>query len=388
MLKALEKAFTVAMLFYTTGATLPYITARFNGYGWLTPSSIELGVQSVFYAAALCLIAIRWRSVFQGACNAKWIIALLVFAFLSSGWSQDPAITLRRASALCVTTAFGVYFATQFDVPKQLQLLAWACALVVCASFLFALFLPRFGIDRTLHYGDWQGAFNQKNMLARAMVLATLVFVFVRFRAGFLLRWMGIAASFSLLVLSRSITGVIVFAIILASLPLYRLFRTRLSFAIPVLVAALAAACTAIGLGYSTLPAISKRLWLGYGFNAFWQGMKGESGYVLVAVGWAPKYAHNGFLDLVLDLGVLGLLVFAIGYLTFWRQAIVFVTRAPSRVAIWLCTYLAFILFYNLTEGPVLSQNNISWVLYVSTAVSLALYRPAKPVAVEESIPS
>ena len=57
-------------------------------------------------------------------------------------------------------------------------------------------------------------------------------------------------------------------------------------------------------------------------------------------------------------------------------------------MAIWLCTYLAFILFYNLTEGPVLSQNNISWVLYVSTAVSLALYRPAKPVAVEESIPS
>ena len=228
MLKALEKAFTVAMLFYTTGATLPYLTARFNGYGWLRPSSIELGIQSVFYAAAFCLIAIRWRSVFQGACNAKWIIALLLLSFLSTGWSEDPAITLRRACALCVTTAFGVYFATQFDVPKQLQLLAWACALVVCASFLFALFLPRFGIDSTLHYGDWQGAFNQKNMLARAMVLATLVFLFVRFRAGFLLRWMGIAASFSLLVLSRSITGVLVFAIILASLPLYRLFRTTI----------------------------------------------------------------------------------------------------------------------------------------------------------------
>ena len=223
---------------------------------------------------------------------------------------------------------------------------------------------------------------------------------------------MGIAASFSLLVLSRSITGVLVFAFILASLPLYQLFRRRLSFAIPMLVLMLAAAGTVIGLVYSILPtilqffhrdegltgrlnlwnavllAISKRLWLGYGFDAFWQGMKGESGYVLIAVGWAPKYAHNGFLDLVLDLGLLGLLVFAIGYLSFWRQAIIFVARAPSRVAIWLCTYLAFILFYNLTEGPVLSQNNISWVLYVSTAVSLALYLPAKPVAEEESIPS
>ena len=71
-----------------------------------------------------------------------------------------------------------------------------------------------------------------------------------------------------------------------------------------------------LNLWNAVLLAISKRLWLGYGFNAFWQGMKGESGYVLTAVGWAPKYAHNGFLDLVLDLGLLGLLVFAIGYLS------------------------------------------------------------------------
>ncbi len=412
MFKVLEKTFTVAMLFYTTGATLPYITARLNGQAGLGPSSIELIIQSVFYAGMFCFIAIRWRSVLNGACNAKWILALLMVAFISTTWSDDPAITLRRAIALCATTAFGVYFATQFDVDQQLQLLAWTCALVIIASFVFSIFLPRFGVDHVVHYGDWQGAFNQKNMLARAMVLATLVFLFVRFPSGLVFRWMGIAASITLLLLSRSVTGVIVFAIILASLPAYRLFRTGLSFAFPLSAVVLTVSAAIVAIVYSNLPPllalihrdegltgrldlwnavmleISKRLWLGYGFDAFWQGMKGQSAIIFATVGWMPRYAHNGFLDLVLDLGLLGLIIFAIGYLIFWWRALVFMTIAPGRIALWLCTYLAFVLFYNLTEGPVLSQNNISWVLYVSTAVSLVLYLPSKAGATEESVVS
>jgi O-antigen ligase len=132
---------------------------------------------------------------------------------------------------------------------------------------------------------------------------------------------------------------------------------------------------------------ILKKPWLGYGFDAFWQGMQGESANVLLAVGWAPGYAHNGFLDLVLDLGLIGLAVFATGYLTLWRRAITFVTRNSGPSAVWPCMYLAFMLFYNLTEGPVVSQNNITWVLYVATAVSLVLYLPTRPTA-EDEVPS
>ena len=78
--------------------------------------------------------AVRWRTVLQSAWNAKWILALLLVAFASAAWSQDPTITVRRAAVLCATTLFGVYFATRFDVPDQLRLLAWTCGLVVCLS--------------------------------------------------------------------------------------------------------------------------------------------------------------------------------------------------------------------------------------------------------------
>jgi exopolysaccharide production protein ExoQ len=408
MSKILEKTFTVAMLFYTTGAFLPFLTARLSEYSGLGPNAVVFAIQGMFYAVVFCLIAVRWRSVYQGAWNAKWILALLMIAFASTAWSQDPMFTLRRAAVLCATTAFGIYFATRFDVTDQLRLLAWTCGLVVCASFLCAIFLPQYGIDHTVHYGDWQGAFYQKNMLARAMVLATLVFLFVRFRSGNTLRWIGIAGSLTLLVLSQSITGIIVFAIILASWPLYRLFRTKFTFAVPVTAVVFTVLAAVAAFVYTALPtllemlnrnegltgridlwnavwlSISRKPWLGYGFDAFWQGMQGESANVLLAVGWTPAYAHNGFLDLVLDLGFIGLAVFAFGYLTLWRRAFTFVTRDAGPTAAWLCMYLAFMLFYNITEGPVVSQNNITWVLYVATAVSLVLYLPVKRVAEEE----
>jgi exopolysaccharide production protein ExoQ len=410
MSRILEKAFTVAMLFYTTFAFLPFLTHRLSGFSGLGPNGVAFTIQGAFYAVASCLIAARWRSVLQGAWHAKWILALLVVAVASTAWSQDPAFTLRRAAVLGATTAFGIYFATRFDVPEQLRLLAWTCGLVICASFLCALFLPQYGIDHTVHYGDWQGAFSQKNMLARAMVLATLVFLFVRFRSGNTLRWIGIAGSLTLLVLSRSVTGIILFAVILASLPLYRLLRTKFTFAVPVaaVIFTVLAACTA--LAYEALPtvlafmnrdegltgridlwnavwvSISKRPWLGYGFDAFWQEMRGESAFVLQTVGWVPSHAHNGFLALLLDMGILGLAVFAVGYFLLWQRALQVVKRFGGNIPIWLCTYLLFTLIYNLTESAIMVQNSIFWVLYTSTAVNLYLDLSPKP-ATELLIP-
>jgi exopolysaccharide production protein ExoQ len=408
MFKFLEKPFVVAMLFYTTGALLQILTPRLSGYSGLGPNAVAFAIQGVVYACVFCFIGTRWRRVLQSAWKVKWILALLLIASASIGWSQDSTLTLRRVVVLFATTAFGVYFATRFDVSDQLRLLAWTCGLVVCASFLCGFLLPQYGIDQGLHYGDWQGAFHQKNMLARAMVLAILVFLFARFRSGNALRWVGLGGALTLLVLSRSVTGLFVLAAILALWPLYRVFRTRFTVAAPTIIVTVMAAVTVSALAYVELPtllemlnrnegltgrvdlwnavwlSISKQPLLGYGFDAFWQGIEGESANIVLAIGWVPAYAHNGFLDLVLGMGMTGLAVFAFGYFTLCRRAFHFLTNTQGPDAVWLCAYLAFMALYNITEGPVISQNNITWVLYVATAVSLAITWPAGEKQEEE----
>jgi len=272
---------------------------------------------------------------------------------------------------------------------------------VIVSSFAIAIVLPRYGVDHFLHPGDWQGAFTQKNMLARIMVLTVLVFYFARPSVGRLARWTGMAAAFALLVLSRSVTGAIVFTLICAMMPLYRLVRSKITFAVPVLIGiGVAAVGSAVivasslteilqlvnrsprltgrtDLWAAVLTSIMKHPLLGYGFKGFWQGMQGESGSLLQTIGWPALHSHNGFLDLALDLGILGVLTFAIGYVGFLRRAINIIGTVRGSVPIWLCTYLAFMFFYNLSESSILVENNICWVLYTATAVSLCTYLPA-----------
>jgi O-antigen ligase len=80
----------------------------------------------------------------------------------------------------------------------------------------------------------------------------------------------------------------------------------------------------------------------------------------------------------MVQLGVLGLVTYAAGYLILWRRALAVLSRTSGPAPLWLCTYLVLMLFYNITEGYILVQNSIYWVLYISTAVSLYRYIPAK----------
>src|SRR5207302_9875896 len=50
--------------------------------------------------------------------------------------------------------------------------------------------------------------------------------------------------------------------------------------------------------------------WIGHGFNAFWLGDEGSSGEVRKLAGWDVPSAHNGYLEIWLDLGICGLAAF------------------------------------------------------------------------------
>jgi len=402
MLKQIEKIFTVAMLFYCTKAILPFIAGETGDFAPAEGNLLAFTVQTAFYLLAFCFIAVHWRTVLRGAWNAKWILLLVLIAVASTVWSQHPLFTLRRSAVMLATTAFGIYFGSRFTVPQQLRLLGWTCALILFTSFFMALFLPQYGVDHLWSPGAWQGIFPQKNYLGKAMVFSVLVFYFARPPAGWWVRWVGIAGALCLLALSKAATGTVVFAAMVLTLPLYRLVRSKLTVVIPVIIVI---GVAAIGLGFlfymiwpsllgvlhrdptltgrtelwhAVLSSIMKRPWLGYGFNAFWMA-EGESSTVLQQVNWFAKGAHNGLLDVTLDVGILGLSILLAGYVVLWHRALRLVRKTTGVVPIWFCAYLAFMFFYNLTQGALFDQNNIFWILYTSTAVCVSLYIPPRP---------
>jgi O-antigen ligase len=396
MLRHVERWFVLLMLLYLSSGILGFIWPDSDA-GLQRPenNAALFAFQTGFCLLAFCFILLRWNKFVNGLAAARWVLALGLVAVASTLWSQDPAITQRRSLVLLGTTAFGIYLGTSFSMEEQLKLLRQGFAWIIGLSIWFALLLPEWGIDHDYHSGDWQGIFGQKNLLGKAMVVAILVFLSSKGLSQRWLRWPGIGLGLLLIAMSGSRTAGLVLAGLLLLVPTYRLFRVKLSASVPLAIGLVAAAggvstimLANAGMMFSLLgrdstltgrtgvwqavwEAISKHMLLGYGFSGFWAGLRGESANVILTLGWAARHAHNGFLDLWLELGLLGLGLFAISYFAAFRHAVrMFVNRQAG--AAWPMNYLAFMLLYHLTEGPILKQNSLYWALYVAIAVSVA----------------
>ena len=141
-------------------------------------------------------------------------------------------------------------------------------------------------------------------------------------------------------------------------------------------------------LWHECLVSIMKRPLLGYGFDAFWHGMVGESARVILASHWLVPAAHNGALQLWLDLGGIGLGLFLVAYAVYARKSLRFYLTHEGHLRAWPLAYLAFIFFYNFTEVTELEQNNIFTMLMASLAVNVTLYTSETETDEDEYTPT
>jgi O-antigen ligase len=211
------------------------------------------------------------------------------------------------------------------------------------------------------------------------------------------LRYFALVFAIMVLAMTRSATGLVVLIALLIVKPLFRFVRTQPKLLIPIAMLVLTAGAALIiilvtnsdvalallgrdstftgrtELWHQCLVSIMKRPVLGYGFDAFWRGMVGESARVTLAVHWVAPTAHNGALQIWLDLGAIGLALFVLAYAVYVRKSLRFYSRHESHLCAWPLAYLAFIFFYNFTEVTELEQNNIFTMLLAALAVTVTL---------------
>lgn len=401
LLGVLEKGFAVLALLLFTGALVPLLRQQ-GGFSLDVSEGDPIMQALVFgvYAITLPLIVTRWKKAVRVVTREKLLIILVGLVVLSVLWSAAPQVTLRRSVALILTTSFGLYLAIRYSLREQLRLLAWMLTVAVLLSLLFALALPSYGIHQTgPHAGAWRGIYIHKNALGRSLGLGVLVFSLLTLSSRY--RWVTCTILFlsvSLLLLSRSATPLLSSIAILSLLPLYSTFQWRYTLAIPFFnFAVIVGGSIAIWI-FSNLETvlgffgrdptltgrtelwvvlfemIQKRPVLGYGYSGFWLGWQGESAYVWAVIPWQPTYAHNGFLELGLDLGLLGISLFVIGFLISFLRAVKWVHANKNTEGLFPLAYLTFTLQSNIGDSIILKQNNIFWILYVATTLSMVIH--------------
>lgn len=394
---AIERIFVVLALSVFSWALIPLLQYK-SGFTLNAAEGnrlIQVLVLPIYLVTGAVLVA-YWRTFLRVAGAHKLTLLLVGIALLSFVWSTAPEITLRRSVALFGTTLFALYLVTRFDDRGLLELLAWTLGPAAVLSLAFAVALPGYGLDEGVHAGAWRGIYPDKNSFGRIMALSTLVFLLLAI-AGGRRRWVlwgGAGLSAGLVVLSTSssalvlMTGMVILSFLYFTLRWH--YRVLVPWLIGITLVATSAAVvlaanleTFFGLlgrdatltGRTTLweavlASIAERPWLGHGYSGFWLGENGPGGKVWAAVRWTPPHAHNGFLDLWLDLGVVGVVCFGAGFAVAAVWALRRVRATRTADGLWPMVFLTFTLLYNLTESTLLQQNNIFWVLYVAAAVA------------------
>jgi exopolysaccharide production protein ExoQ len=402
--KFLGDAFTVVVLFLATTAFQTLIIDV------STPQAVAQGnplMQSLWIAiyVVAAMRALQHRRLILQILRANMPLVLLVLlALFSVFWSGDPAVTLRRGVAVLATTVLGVDLAVRYSVREQLRLvgitLLWAVTLSILADTLFHGLVPT--VDAA-YSSAWNGIFAQKNAFARIVVLAAIVILTKTRRVP----WNVITAvatltiAYALIAASRSVTALVVLTAMWVLMLGFQVCRRRWRALIPIgFICALIISCLAPLLSHQytlfgwldrdstltgrtiiwaeSLTSIAKQPILGYGYSAFWDASP-EAMRIDKVVRFQVPHAHNAYIDLTLQLGLTGLVLFLVVYCVAVRRAAVYMSTEHGWEAMWPLFYLTFVLLYQITESSIFADNSIFWILYVSTICSVTELTSSDP---------
>ncbi|MEM9965627.1 MAG: O-antigen ligase, partial [Asticcacaulis sp.] len=251
------------------------------------------------------------------------------------------------------------------------------------------------GVHDDINAGAWRGLWQEKNQMAAMMTLgfiaANASALMVPERRKF---WIGVAVLiFFMVVMSRSKTSLLACMLSLGALPVLMALRrggvlsilfvwgaTTLSliggtvfFLMPeVVLKALGKDPTLTGrtdIWDSLLRLSDKAPWLGYGYKAFWTPDSIPAAVVREETGWKVPSAHNGWLDLLVQLGWVGVLLFGLCLVvTFFCALFRFERVKDGYFSVLILCLFSFLI---LSESFILSQNNLVWVLFVCVMTRL-----------------
>ncbi len=383
ILRYCERAFVILSLLYFAGGLIPSALAEGQQDPFLR--RVSLAMQLVIYAVLVLMLLIHREAVLRSVRSSGWLIALCGLVLMSAAWSSDPMFTLRRGILLLLTTTFAIYFASAFEWPEQMSIFGWMSLLAVVGSFVMVGFFPEYGLSHDLHVGDWKGLFAHKNIMGRQMAFAIITLAVIRpARMPWSIRWGAIAGAGTLLYMSHSATALASLTICAAAYPLLHLLRVKGKKTLPIwvpflplvgvaVVIAVANADTFLAiLGRNSsltgrtsiwkhaIEGISQEPWFGHGFNAFW--------------GRSMSHSHDGYLDLLLDVGIVGLLVFAALLVQTLTRAFRFFQTAESTEAKWPALFVILFMVYNIAESSIFRQRTFLWIPFVAISVSLGAF--------------
>lgn len=339
------------------------------------------------------------------------LLLVLLYCLVTALWSPLPVVTLKRVVIFGGLIMVGAAVAPPIGKPHGMTRAFLLTVTMIClVSVLVALLIPSIGTQPE-HGGAWRGITRHKNTLGATACYAVLLWLY-EWTRGELRRSTcvaGLGLSLLVLLMARSSTAVLLaFAGCAAYLYWHRHWVRERGFGMLLVLWGIPLALLAVHFhfvvtgawptwgsvvgpiaaifekssdltGRTTiwelvLLSIRNHLAFGGGYGAFWLGAGSPSQYIIDALRWIPTQSHNGYLDVVNELGLFGLSLFLI--LLGWHLRCIVRLLAYDRPEAALhLAFLVILLISNITETDFLSDTTLQNILFVlsSTTVTARL---------------
>jgi O-antigen ligase len=334
------------------------------------------------------------------------MVAVLGLALLSAAWSFDPNSTVLRWITLAniALTSFAIALAGWHRVRLQ-QLAIPPLMLIMLVSLVAGLFIPdqmkEPGTDIS-QLNAWHGILSSKNEFGMVASIGVILCANRLISREGQMVWalVGGLIAGTCLILSRSNTSEFATAVAVGSMAMWKwmpVIRQRFAAVVGVGIAAvllvyeLAIQNLIPGVSILLAPLVgltgkdmtfSARsiIWdvvkqhmqyapyLGTGYGAYWLGpFPGSPSYVFVPMmNFYPTEAHNGYLDIINDLGYVGLICVLIFVFRYVRQALQLMRFDPNQAALYLALLFQQMVM-NMSESEWFSRSSTFAILILSS---------------------
>ena len=393
-------AFLIVLLVALVGTRVPF-TARQHFLVDVVGSN-PINRVVMFSALALVLVPalLAGRRLLRLARAEKFLTAIIAWSALTVLWSEDPLATVKRVTQLgIVALVVATYVSSPGGAERAGRWLRSLLVIVLGLSLLTVLFVPA-AMDPAFLLGRdyWRGITHQKNDLGQLALVATIFFAYtagrVRIRsttgpgsgaARLAMAVAPLSLAGVLLAGSGSISplfvGIVTAVLALLYAGLLRRGRDRW-FPVLLPAALLGGAATSLLLGATIVGSVLALfgrdltlttrvgLWqqmvariaehpiVGSGFGATWTPWN-EWVVAQYAGDWYPSGAHQGYLDIVNETGLVGLLLVIALLVSYLRKAV-----RERRVDAWFWLIVATTLL-NLVEITLLRLRELTSILLV-----------------------
>lgn len=363
-------------------------------------SPIYLLITVILWLIGAGLMTGRLGPALRMMLRQRAVLALGILACLSTLWSPDPSLTLRKAIVLVLTFFFAWFFVTAYSPGDQMRILIAVGIMAGIASIVVALLFPHYGIAST---GEWKGIFGQKNRLGLGMVymFSGLPFCSLSDSRRRISLFLMSILPLGLILLCQSRTSLIMVMVLIVIRILgpltARAGRDQRPFIWYSILVGTAVVSLTVSMGADLLlsavgrdatlsgrtehwpllvPFAMRHLWLGYGYDGFWTGT-GDSLAVIRMIGATMAGSDSGYMDVLLQFGVtgLGLLLFLL-FLSPVRELVRLLQRpAIPLIAYWYAGVILATAVGSITELLFPTSSGIITFVFATACAGLSRLR-------------